>query len=101
MYWWNSLRSKLVRRYAGRAQSLWKEQSLDSPIGHFVIGIRWVFRNKLDESGKVIRNKARLIAQRYNQQEGIGYDETFVSVARLKAIRMLLAFAAYKVFVLY
>ena len=69
--------------------------------GHFVIGTRWVFRNKLDESGKVVRNKARLAAQRYNQQEGIDYDETFAPVARLEAIKMLLAFITYKGFVLY
>ena len=69
--------------------------------GQSVIGIRWVFRNKLDESGKVIRNKSRLVAQGYNQQEGIDYDETFAPVTRLEAIRMLLAFAAYKGFVLY
>ena len=55
---------------------------------------------KLDESGKVVRNKARLVAQGYNQQEGIDYDETFAPVARLEAIRMLLAFVAYKGFVL-
>ena len=71
------------------------------PKGHSIIGTKWVFRNNLDESGKVIRNKARLVAQWYNQQEGIDYDETFIPVARLGAIRMLLAIAVYKVFVLY
>ena len=71
------------------------------PKGHSVIGIKWVFKNKLDENGKVIRNKARLVAQGYNQQEGIDYDETFAPITKLKAIKMLLAFAAYKGFVLY
>ena len=66
-----------------------------------IIGTRWVFRNKLDESGKVIKNKATLVAQRYNQQEGIDYNETFAPIARIEAIRILLAFAAYKGFVLY
>ena len=61
-----------------------------------IIGTRWVFRNKLDENGKVVRNKARLVAQGYNQQEGIDYDETFAPVARLEAIRILLAYAAHK-----
>ena len=61
-----------------------------------IIGKRWVFRNKLDENGKVVRNKARLVAQGYNQQEGIDYDETFAPVARLEAIRILLAYDAHK-----
>jgi len=55
-----------------------------------------VFRNKLDEEGKVIRNKARLVAQGYNQQEGIDYDETFAPVAKLEAIQILLAYASHK-----
>ncbi|GJZ36449.1 retrovirus-related pol polyprotein from transposon TNT 1-94 [Tanacetum coccineum] len=54
---------------------------------------KWVFRNKLDENGIVSRNKARLVAQGYNQQEGIDYDETYCPVARLESIRILLAYA--------
>jgi len=61
-----------------------------------IIGTRWVFINKLDEEGKVVRNKARLVSQGYNQQEGIDYDETFAPVARLEAIIILLAYAAHK-----
>ena len=60
-----------------------------------------MFRNKLSEEGQVVRNKARLVAQGYNQQEGIDYDETFAPVARLEAIRILLAYAAHKNFKLY
>ena len=71
------------------------------PKGHSIIGTRWVFRNKLDESEKVVRNKSRLVAQGYTQQEKIDYDETFALVARSEAIKMLLAFVAYKCFVLY
>ncbi|GJY88041.1 ribonuclease H-like domain-containing protein [Tanacetum coccineum] len=52
-----------------------------------------VFRNKLDENGIVSRNKARLVAQGYNQQEGIDYDKTYAPVARLESIRILLAYA--------
>ncbi|GJT34201.1 retrovirus-related pol polyprotein from transposon TNT 1-94 [Tanacetum coccineum] len=52
-----------------------------------------VFRNKLDENGIVSRNKARLVAQGYNQQEGIDYDETYALVAILESIRILLAYA--------
>ena len=65
------------------------------PQHQSVIGTRWVFRNKLDEAGKIIRNKARLVAQGYNQEEGIDYEETFAPVARLEAIRILLAFASF------
>ncbi|GJY98777.1 retrovirus-related pol polyprotein from transposon TNT 1-94 [Tanacetum coccineum] len=54
---------------------------------------KWVFRNKLDENGIVSRNKARLVAQGYNQQEDIDYDETYASVARLESIRILAALA--------
>ncbi|KAI4353709.1 hypothetical protein L6164_002640 [Bauhinia variegata] len=57
-----------------------------------------MFRNKLEEQGKVVRNKARLVAQGYCQQEGIDFDETFSPVARLEAIRIMLAFACYKNF---
>ncbi|GKE94830.1 retrovirus-related pol polyprotein from transposon TNT 1-94, partial [Tanacetum coccineum] len=57
--------------------------------------------NKRDETGIVIKNKARLVAQGYNQQEGIDYDETFAPVARLEAIRIFLAFATYMNFIIY
>ncbi|GKF50908.1 copia protein, partial [Tanacetum coccineum] len=58
-----------------------------------IIGTEWVFRNKLDENGVVSQNKARLVAQGYNKQEGIDYDETYSPVARLESIRILLAYA--------
>nr|GFB11266.1 retrovirus-related Pol polyprotein from transposon TNT 1-94 [Tanacetum cinerariifolium] len=57
--------------------------------------------NKKDESSLVIRNKARLIAVGYSQQEGIDYDETFAPVARIKAIRLFLAYAGHKDFTIY
>ncbi|GJR57285.1 retrovirus-related pol polyprotein from transposon TNT 1-94 [Tanacetum coccineum] len=63
------------------------------PKNMTIIGTKWVFRNKLDENGVVSRNKARLVAQGYNQQEGIDYDETYAPVARLESIRILLAYA--------
>ncbi|GKB28352.1 retrovirus-related pol polyprotein from transposon TNT 1-94, partial [Tanacetum coccineum] len=72
-----------------------------APYGKTIIGSRWVFRNKRDETGIVIKNKARLGAQGYTQQEGIDYDETFALVARLKAIRIFLAFATYMNFIVY
>ncbi|GJY14436.1 retrovirus-related pol polyprotein from transposon TNT 1-94 [Tanacetum coccineum] len=72
-----------------------------SPMSQSVIGTKWVFRNKLDENGIVSRNKARLVAQGYNQQEGIDYDETYAPVARLELIRILLAIACANNFKLY
>ncbi|GJX21726.1 copia protein [Tanacetum coccineum] len=58
-----------------------------------IIRTKWVFRYKLDENDIVSRNKARLVAQGYNQQEGIDYDETYAPIARLESIRTLLAYA--------
>ncbi|KAH9697387.1 hypothetical protein KPL71_023585 [Citrus sinensis] len=72
-----------------------------NPEHQSIIGTKWVFRNKMDESGVVVRNKARLVAQGYNQEEGIDFDETFAPVARLESIRMLLAYACHKDFILY
>ncbi|GKE07291.1 retrovirus-related pol polyprotein from transposon TNT 1-94 [Tanacetum coccineum] len=63
------------------------------PKNQTIIGTKWVFKNKLDENGVVSRNKARLVAQGYNQQEEIDFDETYALVARLESIRILLAYA--------
>nr|GEW80806.1 retrovirus-related Pol polyprotein from transposon TNT 1-94 [Tanacetum cinerariifolium] len=69
--------------------------------GKTIIGSIWVFRNKRDATRNVIKNKARLVSQGYNQQKGIDYDETFALVARLEAIRIFLAFASYMNFIVY
>jgi hypothetical protein len=71
------------------------------PEGKIPIGTKWVFRNKKDEDGVVVRNKARLVAKGYCQEEGIDYEETFAPVARLEAIRIFLAFAAHRGFKVY
>ncbi|GKE24705.1 retrovirus-related pol polyprotein from transposon TNT 1-94 [Tanacetum coccineum] len=73
------------------ANDIW--ELVSQPKNLTIIGTKWVFRNKLDENGVVSRNKARLVAQGYNQQEGIDYDETYAPVARLESIRILLAYA--------
>jgi hypothetical protein len=66
-----------------------------------IIGTKWVFRNKQDEFGVVIRNKARLVAQGFTQVEGLQFGETYAPIARLEAIQFLLAFAAHHDFKLY
>ncbi|GJX99790.1 retrovirus-related pol polyprotein from transposon TNT 1-94, partial [Tanacetum coccineum] len=63
------------------------------PKNMTIMETKWVFRNKLHENNVVSRNKARLVAQGYNQKEGIDYDETYDPVARLESIRILLAYA--------
>ncbi|GJW96329.1 putative ribonuclease H-like domain-containing protein [Tanacetum coccineum] len=73
----------------------------DLPNGKRAIGTKWVFKNKKDERGIVIRNKAILVAQGYTQEEGIDYDEIFAPVARIEATRLFLAYASFKDFVVY
>ncbi|GJZ22954.1 putative ribonuclease H-like domain-containing protein [Tanacetum coccineum] len=74
---------------------------MDLPHGKIAIGTKWVYKNKKDERGIVIRNKARLVAQGYTQKEGIDYDEVFAPVSRIEAIRLFLAHASFKDFVVY
>ncbi|GJY60737.1 putative ribonuclease H-like domain-containing protein [Tanacetum coccineum] len=74
---------------------------VDLPYGKKVIGTKWVFKNKKDERSIVVKNKARLIAQGFRQEEGINYDEVFAPVARIEAIRLFLAFALYMGFTVY
>ncbi|GJQ99054.1 retrovirus-related pol polyprotein from transposon TNT 1-94 [Tanacetum coccineum] len=61
-----------------------------------IIAPKWIYKVKLDEYGDVLKNKARLVAIGYRQEEGIDFEESFSSVARLKAIRIFLANAASK-----
>nr|GEU77028.1 hypothetical protein [Tanacetum cinerariifolium] len=74
---------------------------VDLPKGKRAIGSKWVFRNKKDERGIVIRNKARLAAWGHTQEEGIDYEEVFSSVARIEAIRLFLAYASFMGFMVY
>ncbi|GJV05787.1 putative ribonuclease H-like domain-containing protein [Tanacetum coccineum] len=74
---------------------------VDLPHGMKVIGTKWVYKNKRDERGVVVRNKARLVAQGYTQEEGIDYDEVFAPVARMEAIRLFLAIASFMRFIVY
>nr|GEV63219.1 putative ribonuclease H-like domain-containing protein [Tanacetum cinerariifolium] len=74
---------------------------VDFPNGKRAIGTKWVFRNKKDERGIVVRNKARLVAQGHTQEEGIDYEEVFAPVARIEAIRLFLAYASFMGFMVY
>jgi hypothetical protein len=71
------------------------------PAKQNIIGTKWIFKNKTDEHGTVVRNKARLIAQGYTQIEGADFDETFAPVARLESIRFHLSIACHLDFKLY
>nr|GEU32106.1 copia protein [Tanacetum cinerariifolium] len=65
------------------------------------IGTKWGFRNKKDERGIMVKNKACLVAQGHTQKEGINYEEVFAPVARIEAIRLFLAYASFMGFMVY
>ena len=66
-----------------------------------LLDTKWIFKNKSDENGTKVRNKARLVAQGYTQTEGVDYDETFAPIARLESIRILLGVACFLGFKLF
>nr|GEX52696.1 hypothetical protein [Tanacetum cinerariifolium] len=74
---------------------------VDLPFRKKAIRTKWVYKNKKDKKGVVVRNKARLVAQGHRQKEGIDYDEVFSLVARIKAIQIFLAFSSYMDFIVY
>jgi hypothetical protein len=74
---------------------------VERPKNHNVIGTKWVYQNKENEDGIVVKNKSRLVAQGYTQVEGLDFDETFALVARLEAIRILLSYACSRNIKLY
>ncbi|GJT25683.1 putative ribonuclease H-like domain-containing protein [Tanacetum coccineum] len=88
-----------VQQHSGAHVLVWI--LVDLPHGAKVIGIKWVYRNKRDKRGVVVRNKARLVAQGHKHKEGIDYDEVFSPVARIEAIMLFLAFASFIGFIVY
>ncbi|GJS10919.1 retrovirus-related pol polyprotein from transposon TNT 1-94, partial [Tanacetum coccineum] len=74
---------------------------VDKPFGKMIIKLKWLWKNKKDEDQTVIRNKARLVAKGYAQEEGIDFEESFAPVARLEAVRIFVAHAAHKSFLIY
>ncbi|GJX66051.1 copia protein [Tanacetum coccineum] len=83
------------------AQSTLAALTILDSIKKKAIGTKWVYKNKRDKRGVVVRNKARLVAQGYRQEERIDYDEVFAPVAKIEAIRIFLAFASYMGFIVY
>nr|GEX70444.1 putative ribonuclease H-like domain-containing protein [Tanacetum cinerariifolium] len=77
------------------------EEDVDLPKGKRVIGSKWIFRNKKDKKGIVVRNKAQLVTQGHTQEEGIDYEEVFAPVARIEAIKLFLAYASFMGFMVY
>nr|GFB16533.1 hypothetical protein [Tanacetum cinerariifolium] len=82
-----------------KIQKVWT--LVDCPKGVRPIGTKWVLKNKKDERGIVVRNKAKRVAQGHTQEEGIDYDEVFAPVARIEAIRLFLAYASFMGFTVY
>ena len=89
-FWVEAMQEELLQF---ERNNVWTLTTL--PIGKSAIGTKWVFRNKKDENGVLIRNKVRLVAQGYCQEEGIDYE---AHVARLEAILIFLAYAAHRGF---
>src|SRR3990170_7458518 len=96
--WMNAMQEELVQF---ELNDVWELVDRPNPKKHNIIGTKSIFRNKQDENGLVVRNKAQLVAQGYTQVEGIDFDETFAPVARLEAIRILLAYANHHNILLY
>ena len=86
--WLEAMQEELLQF---QKQQVWELVPLPPDV--YPIGTKWIFKNKTDERGIVVKNKARLVVQGFRQEEGIDYDETFAPVARLEAIRLFLAFA--------
>ncbi|GJS63505.1 putative ribonuclease H-like domain-containing protein [Tanacetum coccineum] len=94
--WVEAMRNELLQF---KLLNVWTLVEL--PRDKWAIGTKWVLRNKKGERGIVVNNKARLVAQGHTQEEGINYDEVFAPVARIEAIRLFLAYASFKDFVVY
>nr|GEV19783.1 hypothetical protein [Tanacetum cinerariifolium] len=94
--WVEAIQEKLLQF---KIQNVWI--LVDCPKGLRPIGTKWVLKNKKDERGIVIKNKARLVAEGHTQEEGIDYEEVFAPVARIESIRLFLAYALFMGFTVY
>ena len=73
-----------------------KHELVPRPSNKNVIDTKWFSRNKMNEDGQVIRNKAQLVCKGYAQIEGIDFEETYAPVSRMEAMRMILAYTCSK-----
>ncbi|GJU69564.1 retrovirus-related pol polyprotein from transposon TNT 1-94 [Tanacetum coccineum] len=94
--WIDAMQEELNQFYKNNVRTL-----VPLPYGKIAIGSKWVFMNKKYEHDTTTKNKARLVAQGYSQEDGTDYDETFAPVARMEAIIIFLAFATYMNFKVY
>nr|GEW37735.1 hypothetical protein [Tanacetum cinerariifolium] len=94
--WIEAMQGELIQF---KMQKVWI--LVDLPHGKRAIGTKWVYRNKKDERGIVVRNKARLVSQGHTQEEGIDYEEVFAPVVKIEAIRLFLAYAFFMGFMVY
>ncbi|GKA47849.1 retrovirus-related pol polyprotein from transposon TNT 1-94 [Tanacetum coccineum] len=69
---------------------------IPKPDRAMIISLKWIFKVKLDKYGSVLKNKAWLVAKGYRQEEGIDFEESFLAVTRIEAIRIFLAYATHK-----
>nr|GFD06300.1 retrovirus-related Pol polyprotein from transposon TNT 1-94 [Tanacetum cinerariifolium] len=72
-----------------------------APDNNKPLTLKWLFKNKHDEENTVIRNKSCLVVRGYRQEEGIDFEESFAPVARMEAIKIILAYAAHKSFTVF
>ncbi|GAA0170844.1 hypothetical protein LIER_25020 [Lithospermum erythrorhizon] len=87
-HWISAIQEELVQF---QRNDVW--ELVPRPKNHNIIGTKWIFKNKSDELGVVSRKKARLVIQGYSQVEGVDFEETFIPVAKLNVIRLLLSLA--------
>lgn len=74
---------------------------MDKAQNRKIIGVKWVYRTKLNDDGSINKHKAKLVVKGYSQVFGVDFSETFASVARLDTVRMLLALAAHNAWKIY
>ncbi|GJV99287.1 retrovirus-related pol polyprotein from transposon TNT 1-94 [Tanacetum coccineum] len=94
--WIESMQEELHQFYR---LDVW--ELVDIPLYKNAINLKWLWKNKRDEENTVIRNKSHLVDKGYAQKEGINFDESFAPVARLEAVRLFIAYAAHKSFIVY